>query len=227
MDTLYGFDMIPESLYNEVQANGCKYGEFDDESETCWELYEKSENLTVTLNPYDLYKHNYKWDDLKKGVKNGQARFKTNNVHAKKLRNLEETCVADDQVHLTAYLNRSDVREALHIPEDIQPWQQCTDDPRWDYTEMPEASEWIYRVLKAQQHAGNNIRMIHYSGDVDGVVPTYGTKQWIKNLNWDVLEPDQPWKLKDEVNGDQVQGFVTSYDGLDFATIKGVGHMAP
>ena len=32
------------------------------------------------------------------------------------------------------------------------------------------------------------IRMMHYSGDTDGVVPTYGTKQWIEGLNWDVKE---------------------------------------
>lgn len=69
--------------------------------------------------------------------------------------------------------------------------------------------------------------MMHYSGDTDGVVPTYGTKQWINGLGWKVNKPWSQWKAKDDVNGNQVSGFVTSYDGLDFVTVKGVGHMAP
>ena len=44
-----------------------------------------------------------------------------------------------------------------------------------------EASQWIYTVL---QTSLENIRMMHYSGDTDGVLPTYGTKKWIESLNW-------------------------------------------
>lgn len=66
------------------------------------------------------------------------------------------------------------------------------------------------------------MRILKYSGDTDGAVPTYGTKEWIKMLNWDVLEAWRPWYT----NG-QVSGYVTRYDGLDFVTVKGVGHMAP
>ena len=61
-----------------------------------------------------------------------------------------------------------------------------------------------------------------YSGDTDGAVPTYGSKQWIKDLNWDIVDEWRPW----ETNG-QVSGYVERYDGLDFVTVKGVGHMAP
>jgi hypothetical protein len=32
-----------------------------------------------------------------------------------------------------------------------------------------------------------------YSGDTDGAVPTYGSKQWIKELNWAVEEEWRPW----------------------------------
>jgi carboxypeptidase C (cathepsin A) len=84
-----------------------------------------------------------------------------------------------------------------------------------------EASEWIYYVLRG------HIKMMHYSGDTDGVIPTYGTKRWIEGLRWPVMQPWSQWKLKDTVNGDQVAGFQQRYDGLDFVTIKGAGHMAP
>ena len=65
-------------------------------------------------------------------------------------------------------------------------------------------------------------QMLIYSGDTDGAVPTYGTKQWIKELGWDVVEPWRQWLT----NGTP-SGYVEKYDGLDFVTVKGVGHMAP
>ena len=61
-----------------------------------------------------------------------------------------------------------------------------------------------------------------YSGDTDGAVPTYGSKLWIQQLNWGVKEEWRPWFTEG-----QVSGYVERYDGLDFVTVKGVGHMAP
>lgn len=60
------------------------------------------------------------------------------------------------------------------------------------------------------------------SGDTDGAIPTYGSRQWIKKLNWKVVAETRPW-----MTDDQVSGYVTQYDGLDFVTVHGVGHMAP
>jgi len=61
-----------------------------------------------------------------------------------------------------------------------------------------------------------------YSGDTDGAVPTYGTKQWIQELGWEVQDAWRPWYTHG-----QVSGYLEQYDGLLFATVKGVGHMAP
>lgn len=62
-----------------------------------------------------------------------------------------------------------------------------------------------------------------YSGDTDGAVTTYGTRLWIKNdLKWPILEPFTPW-----YSDNQVAGYKEKYDGLEFITIHGVGHMAP
>jgi serine carboxypeptidase-like clade 2 len=36
----------------------------------------------------------------------------------------------------------------------------------------------------------------------------------------------RPW-YTNGTNGSQVSGYVEEYDGLTFATVKGVGHMAP
>ena len=65
--------------------------------------------------------------------------------------------------------------------------------------------------------------MLHYSGDVDGAVPTIGTQNWIADMNWDV---DNKWSMY-KVN-DDVAGYTESYTGgLTFGTVHGAGHMAP
>ena len=64
--------------------------------------------------------------------------------------------------------------------------------------------------------------MMHYSGDTDGVLPTYGTKYWIEDLGWEKMGNYTAW-----ATNMQVSGFYQKYQGLDFVTIKGVGHMAP
>ena len=66
-------------------------------------------------------------------------------------------------------------------------------------------------------------KMLHYSGDTDGAVPTYGTRRWIEMLNWPVKKAWAPWFT----DSAQVSGYFISYEGMDFATIHGVGHMAP
>ena len=66
------------------------------------------------------------------------------------------------------------------------------------------------------------MKILFYSGDTDGAVPTYGTRRWIQKLNWDVQEAWRPW-----FTDGQVSGYIEKYDGLDFVTVHGVGHMAP
>jgi len=68
-----------------------------------------------------------------------------------------------------------------------------------------------------------DIKMLFFSGDTDGAVPALGTMRWIKKLGWEIVKPWVAW-----VHGGEVQGFIEQYEGgLDFATIRGVGHMAP
>ena len=48
------------------------------------------------------------------------------------------------------------------------------------YTKSRDGSIGLYTVLKGKY------RMLVYSGDTDGAVPTYGTKRWIESLGWTI-----------------------------------------
>ena len=107
----------------------------------------------------------------------------------------------DGKITMDSFLHEADVRTALNIPHNVQNFSECTGNPKWQYIVQPEASEWIYTVLQ------NQYRMMHYSGDTDGAVPTFGTKGWIRGLNWPVTKEWSQWKTRDSVNGDQVSGY--------------------
>ena len=115
---------------------------------------------------------------------------------------------------LTDYMNREDVRKAFNIPTEAQTWEECSS--TLDYHVQDEASMWIYPILK------DKARLMFYSGDTDGAITTYGSKMWMKSLGWPVVDAWRPW-----YNNGQVAGYTESYDGLQFVTVKGVGHMAP
>ena len=52
----------------------------------------------------------------------------------------------------------------------------------FNYEPQQEGSIDIYTQLKGKY------RMLKYSGDTDGAVPTFGTQQWIRKLNWDITK---------------------------------------
>jgi len=86
------------------------------------------------------------------------------------------------------YLNTYEFRRELHIDKSISQWLACEHDFDWKYYLQPEGSFWIYPLLKA-----GGYKILVYSGDTDGAVPTYGTTRWIQDLNWDVKEDWKAW----------------------------------
>lgn len=93
---------------------------------------------------------------------------------------------------MSTYLNSYEMRRELHIPKDIQAWRACEMDFDWHIDLQPEGSYWIYPLLKA-----NGYKILVYSGDTDGAVPSYGTQRWINDLNWEVKKDWAPWYSND------------------------------
>jgi carboxypeptidase C (cathepsin A) len=122
------------------------------------------------------------------------------------------------------YFNKKSLKALLHINDskylnNNSSWESCNGNINSQWHIQNEASLWIYRVFYHQ----SDIKMLFFSGDTDGAVPTLGTRKWIEKLNWEVKKPWTPW-----VHEGEVQGYIEHYRGhFDFATVKGVGHMAP
>jgi len=139
-------------------------------------------------------------------------------THAKlkKAQGLKETppCVAGD--FITDYMNKADVRAALHIPDKLPGWQMCNSYDWFQYEMLKIGSQWIYESLRGK------MRMLHFTGDIDGAVPSEGTYAWIQEMNPEVIEDLRPYMFNDHV-----AGMVAEYDGLTYATVHGAGHMVP
>ncbi|KAL4452545.1 hypothetical protein ABPG75_008207 [Micractinium tetrahymenae] len=123
-----------------------------------------------------------------------------------------------------AYMRRQDVQEALHA---IQPgaqarnWTEC--DARAISYEVESLLDSMLPVHRANLEAG--MRVLIYSGDTDGVVPTLGTRSWVEALG---LHPAAPLRTWADKQTGEVAGYVSEYEGgLTFATLHEAGHAAP
>ena len=117
------------------------------------------------------------------------------------------------------YLNRTDVKAALHARTDIA-WSQCSDFLEYSRASLLTDYRPIYRKLLEQ----SDLRMLVYSGDVDGIVPITGTLSWIASMDLPVSKPWAPWTT---ARG-QVGGYRVEYGSrFAFQSVRGAGHMVP
>ena len=84
----------------------------------------------------------------------------------------------------------------------------------------------------AYRELSEKIRVLIYSGDVDGCVPTHGTETFfLRTLGMNITSPWKPW-LAPDVNGNYIKaGYVEKFGGtkhgIEFCTFNGAGHMVP
>ena len=162
-------------------------------AKACDDYYNEWNDQLFCVNIYDLFRTNYDFECVPNttvsekerlvsyeidGITHSYKRGHTLAERAPWLRAyLREdhpslkTVVGDGQ---SDYLNRKDVRLALNIPSYLPAYQQCNDEIYNTYKSFREGSVWIYPTMKQYGY-----RLMHYSGDTDGAVPTLGTRKWI------------------------------------------------
>jgi len=202
---LYGHGFFGDRLWNTFQEYCILHYDDDKCSDAQNDIY----NQLNDINIYNVY-----------GTCYPQRPVQTASPFLKKLLakgvGVVPPCV--DASKATTYLNMASVTDALHVKGDIT-WAICTD--QINYNSIIDSTLPYYVELMKQ---GKQILI--YSGDTDGAVPYRGTELWTSSLNLTLNNDWRQWFMDTDF-GSQVAGFVTEYQGLTFATIKGAGHMVP
>lgn len=237
-DVVYNFNLIPPRVLKNYTTNGCTFYFRDVKPPTpnntiCNELWDQINDLWQGLNWYDLFRKVYP-QSAQVSATDDKSRTKTVIIGGEEKTYkvgftfqeytswlgkmpLYQAAQPVLGTFLSDYVNRPDVRKALNIPDSTQAWSMCSGEVSENYRLQYEGSLWIYKILMQY-----NYKILFFSGDTDGAVPTYGTRRWIDTLNLDIKQKWSPWFT----NG-QVSGYLIRYDGLDFATVHGAGHMSP
>jgi len=133
------------------------------------------------------------------------------------------------------YLNRQDVRTALHIPSTVGTWSDCNDAlNEFFYTRIYDDMSTQVKTLVQK-----GIRVLIYNGDVDSVCNVIMNEEFVNQLGLTVqggnVNNRQVWHYNGSLEQmsqccdyiSNVAGYVTKYNGLDFVTVRGSGHFVP
>merc|ERR1739838_644773 len=124
-------------------------------------------------------------------------------------------CINSTAAH--AYLNKPEVRKALHVESHLPAWSVCSEAVGEEYA----------KLLKR-----DNMRILLYNGDTDMACNFLGDEWFVDDLvdrlGLQQVRERSPWYVNK-----QVGGFAKSYHApatgsrLTFTTVRGAGHMVP
>jgi serine carboxypeptidase-like clade 2 len=214
-EAAHGFNIIPRKLLKNFTDAGCKvyFNDFKsrDGPPACNQMWDQIGAYAAHLNWYDLMRHHTfdpnsndtlmsdspdRYRTIERGGKNVTYKrgytfsemFSWHRSHPGVIlgKQFREVVKAGD---ISDYMNNETLRKSLHVDSNPNAWEQCNGYINENYREQNEASLWIYRVLKYQ----TDIKMLFFSGDTDGAIPTVGSRKWVQKLGWKVEEEWRPW----------------------------------
>ncbi|KAL5467601.1 hypothetical protein EMCRGX_G031856 [Ephydatia muelleri] len=193
------------------------FGVRDPPQDACGSALAKASAEIGDINLYDLYA------DV--CLKDGEPHFDRQTIfRPPKLRNHnlpgdQDPCIENYE---TVYLNRPEVREAIHASASPNKWMDCSVVVNYSNNDLLASALFLYKDFLTLQ---TGLEILVYSGDVDGVVAHPGTQAWIGNLT-QYLQIKEDWKPWMDSTS-QVGGRVVHYDKMTFATVRNAGHMVP
>lgn len=201
----YYHGLVSDELYNNVQQN-CDLSYFDaptpgNLSAQCEAWMDKFAELTEDVNVYDVFGKCYSGPNMEWRTRSVYEVTDAPSEHGltaskyspflrhlrMKKKNLKVIPPCVYAKPILDYFNNQTTRDALHILPQVGKWDLCADD--FNYTSAQNASQWIYPILQGRY------QILKYSGDTDGAVPTYGTQQWINELNWEIKDAWRPYYI--------------------------------
>jgi serine carboxypeptidase-like clade 2 len=131
-----------------------------------------------------------------------------------------DPCIDD---HVTSYLNIPAVQTAIHAKP--MKWNECSNTINYSRNDLLTSMFPVYQWL----FTNSKIRILVYSGDVDGIVPVTGTRKWLAAMNLTIAQEWRPWLDSAKQTGGYVEVYSagTNPNGLTFATVRDAGHMVP
>lgn len=217
----YWHSLYSTDLYNQLQDLKCDWSGayMENVSEDCLTWLDTFNALTADVNVYDIFGICYGPEPNPQLFKSGTAKSYSSRdytpwLYPKGSKSANELPPCTFGYPIMDYLNREDVRAAFHVAPEVGTWELCTNNI--NYETGVKGSQWVYEALLGKY------RMLHYSGDTDGAVPTLGTQNWIASTSWEATDAWRPYYLDD-----QVAGYIEVYDQFTFATVHGAGHMVP
>ncbi|EYC23744.1 hypothetical protein Y032_0015g2811 [Ancylostoma ceylanicum] len=225
----YNHGIIDESYYRQIIAKCCNndpdncdfYAMTRNESGYCYNeaMYVSTVNIFTGLDPYFLYYSCY--------LNPGDAPIPTQmattilRTHLRKMNsdtNAQPACSHYNDS--TVYLQREDVRAALHILSVVPPYESCNENISRYYDDgeshIVSQLEYVRKVI-----AANKTALLFY-GDTDTMCNAVHGSQFAARLGLEQVAPLRPY-----VDNEQLPptiGLLTQYEGLDYLTIRGAGH---
>jgi len=185
--------------------------------DACDDFQSRASEEMGNIDIYDIY-----WDVCLKSTHPGPAlmhHLAGSDSHINKFAKLfavtYNPCVDD---YLTAYLNKPEVKSAIHTNPSIK-WEGCSSILNYSYHDLLQSMIPVYKELISSK----SINILIYSGDVDAIVPVTGTRFWLDVLNLPIVSKWRPWIGSSK----QVAGYTAAYEGLTFATVRNAGHLVP
>ncbi|XP_064477222.1 lysosomal protective protein-like [Ornithodoros turicata] len=215
--------MIQHCCKEDAFTEECNFYNSINSSTSCLIDVNLARRNMIGLNPYNIYapcehivsdpKIAYVHD-----VRNLYMRYVSHLNEGLKLEDrTAPACISDGP--LTEYLNREDVKAALHVEDSPLRWVFCSSDVYFNYARQYNTmSEVVKRLVDT-----GRLRALIYNGDYDLVCSYLGDQWFVDSLGYEATSGYNPWL----VDG-QVAGYYRTHQGnLTFLTVKGAGHMVP
>lgn len=238
----YSHGLLPKPLFDQWSSSCTLPSNF--ESKECEKMMEEMfKGLYGNINPYALdYPICIEEEEISSTSRNFNRRLDAGaaSSQAKQLMNYstaggppflptEDVYRPCADKHLDIYLNRKDVRTAIHVNPKVKKWYDCSGVVNYASADFDASIIDLYKdvVQKAIEHS---FQVFVFSGDDDSVCSTAGTQYWIYDLGFAPKADHlwKSWKVEKEV-----AGFVTKFelgktDGqFTFVTVHGAGHEVP
>lgn len=225
---LWGNQLWDELTTYCCSGDNCNF--YNNTDPDCQSAVGVASSIIDSLNIYNLYDECY--TDSTTNTTNNQVNrhmwdlFQHNkyymNKHQQTVNNKLSVSPPCVKVHgMKTYLNRDDVKAALHIKEGLAAWDICSNQLNYhrQYTDM--------KAFYTELLSSGKYHILVYNGDAD-MACNYLMDEWFtSSLKQKVELPYQAWFYVAEDGSEQVAGFVKHYKNLAFLTVKGAGHMVP